>query len=291
MQIYFTIFLVITLFFNLFCQTSINLVVFSCDRPLQLQAFLHSWYHNVSGCQKIAIVYRCTSDIFEMGYNKVKSQFPQIIYLQQNTYEDFKPLTQKAIDFDHEKYVMFAVDDIIVTRPINCNEIIANLETYHAQGFYLRLGKNITQCYTESRKTGKPPLAKICSKIYRWKFHLGTGDWNYPYTLDMTVYSKNIIKRLFEFDFDSPNTMESAWAEAAPTKYFGLCYKYSCIVNCPLNIVQTDYPGNRHNNFYTPENLLKLFLGGYELNINPLQNIKNKSPHIEYQPTFIKSNR
>lgn len=288
MQSYLKIMVVALLSVNFVFASSVNLVVFSCDRPLQLQSFLHSFYRNVQGCKRVSVIYRCTALPFVKGYNKVQSQFPQVHYLQQNSPEEFKKLTETAIDFDQEKYVVFAVDDMVVTRPVNFDEITVLLPANDVQGFYLRLGKNITACYMELRRTGRPQLTKVADGVYRWILKAGEGDWNYPYTLDMAVYPKSLIKSLFRMDFNSPNTMEMAWSEMDSSKPAGLCYKYSCVVNCPLNRVQTDSPGNRNSNSHTTEHLLKLFLDGSELDINPLQFIKNKAPHIDYQPKFKK---
>lgn len=269
---------------------SINLVVFSYNRPLQLYAFLESFEYNVRGCARISVIYKTTSQDFDRGYKRVKQRFRDVKYYHQTAKarSNFKPLTLKAIDFDKEEFIIFAVDDIIVTRPINCCEITKILKNRACNGFYLRLGANITTCYTENKVTGIPPFKKILPGVLKWRFQHGTGDWDYPHTLDMTIYRKKELRDLFmSLDFDTPNTLEYDWACEFPAHPFGLCYEQTCIINCPLNIIQTDFPDNRNSNEYTVKELLELFLAGYKLDISPLQHIHNNAPHMDYKPTFI----
>lgn len=277
-------------FLNVLDAASLNLVVFSYNRPLQLYAFLESFTLNTQGCEKISVVYKSSSPEFEEGYNLVKQDFPHVEFLKEahNSKTSFKLLTLKAINFDKEKHIIFAVDDIIVTRPINFNEISNILDTIPAEGFYLRLGTHITECYSENKITGVPYAQDCSPHMIRWRFEQGHGDWAYPHTVDMTVYRKHELKELFlKMPFNNPNTLEGLWSMHPPLHKTGLCYTHAALVNCPLNRVQRTY-NNRHSNECSPEELLELFLNGCKLDIKPLQNILNKAPHMDYTPTFIR---
>lgn len=268
---------------------SLNLVVFSYNRPLQLYAFLESFYLNTKGCQRVSVIYKADTPEFKSGYELVKQQFQQVEFLKQSKKKkfDFKPLTLKATGFGKEEYIIFAVDDIIVTRPIDFDEITLALENVYSNGFYLRLGAHITECYSENRVTGTPPFKEIEPGFFVWKFAEGKGDWAYPHTVDMTVYRKKDLQETFlKLAFNNPNTLEGNWASCKPLSSKGLCYHEACIVNCPLNIVQNVW-NNRHSAECSPEELLAIFLQGYKMDIAPLQNIANKAPHMDYKPTFI----
>ncbi len=283
------LFLAIAFFLSSLYGASLNLVVFSYDRPLQLYAFLESFELNTQGCERISVIYKTSTEQFDHGYELVKEQFPQIEFSKQSPQNktDFKPLTLKAIGFNKEKYCIFAVDDIIVTRPINFDEITETLDIVPSNGFYLRLGSHINECYSENRVTGTPSLNEIFPGILRWHFKDCSGDWGYPHTVDMTVYAKEQLKELFiQMAFTNPNTLEGNWACHGPRHKTGFCYANAAIVNCPLNIVQTTWK-NRHSNECSPEELLEMFLQGYKLDIMPLQNIFNRAPHMDYKPTFI----
>lgn len=268
---------------------SLNLVVFSKNRAHQVHSFLESFFLNTTGCQRVSVIYRAETKEHNDGYKIVKNAFPQVDFIKQKSTSDFKELTLKAIAFDQEEYVIFAVDDIIVTRKVDFDEVIQFLQIHDTEGFYLRMGEHITECYSENRYTGIPPLEEVAPGILSWHFKEGKGDWGYPHTVDMTVYRKKDLKKIFlALPFNNPNTLEGNWACVAPKSPVGLCYKHAALVNCPLNIVQTACK-NRHSNECTPDELLELFLAGYVMDITPLQNIINNAPHMDYKPTFIRS--
>ena len=60
-----------------------DLVVFSFDRPLQLYAFLESAEKFVKGLGQISVIYRCSGDQFQQGYDKVQKCFKQVKFLAQ----------------------------------------------------------------------------------------------------------------------------------------------------------------------------------------------------------------
>ncbi len=284
--------LLVLLFIGLYSEASINLVVFSYNRPLQLYAFLESFVKNVKGCDRITVVYRSSNDAYMQAYDAVKTDFPFIDFYKQseNPKSDFKMLTLKAIDFNQEEYVVFAVDDIIVTDPVDLNNCVSALENEKAYAFYLRLGKNIIECYMGRFRSGIPELIECESGVYAWKIKDGKGDWGYPHTVDMAVYRKKDIKKFFLRSFyTSPNILEGNWASAVTQEInnsFGLCFKKSCMVNCPLNIIQDVWVNNRNSNSYSVQELLELFNNNLKLDIAPLQNCNNSAPHMDYQPTF-----
>ena len=65
----------------------------------------------------------------------------------------------------------------------------------------------------------------------------------------------------------------------------GACYETTKMVNLPLNRVNPS--GNRHMNSISAQELLNLFLTGKKMDILPLRTIKNKSAHMEYEPTYV----
>ena len=186
-------------------------------------------------------------------------------------------------------YIVFAVDDIIVKDFIDFNHCITMLEQTKAYGFYLRLGKNLTECYSMNALQKVPPFLFEKNGICTWCFDEGEFDWGYPHTVDMTVYRRaDIMQSLMDLPFTSPNTLEGAWS-AQPNfdwKRIGLCYECSKIVNIPLNRVQHEALNN-HMNLYTTDELLEKFQFGLKIDIKPLFNISNKAAHFEYEPIFI----
>ena len=282
---------------HILCGAQADLIVFSYDRPLQLYAFLESLEKKVTGIQTTMVIYRTSDQSYLKAYNIVQKTFPSVSFTKQGSQpkKDFKPLTVKTLCETPNDYILFAVDDIIVTDFIDINECINALEQTQAYGFYLRLGTNITESYgSNGPLKKKPPLKMVKLKmvkddIYTWQFVGNCSNWEYPNTVDMTLYrKKNIVPVLTGLNYSSPNTLESSWAAKGITvqNKLGLCYAQSKIVNIPLNRVQNDYK-NKHMNAFSPKELLEIFNKKLKIDIQLFEKISNKSPHMEYEPQFI----
>ncbi len=282
-------------FLNTYCidhylTKKADLVIFSFNRPLQLYALLESVQRYVTGLGNIHVIYRAIEESCCHAYDAVKKDFKQVVFVQQgsNPYQDFKPLTLQAVFSSQNEHIMFAVDDIIVKDFINVTSDIALLEETQAYGFYYRLGKNLSYCYTMQREQAVPPLQEVVNGVYAWKFGQGQHDWGYPNTVDMTLYRKEDIKNFFETAvYEAPNLLEGRWCVYAHqvSNRWGLCHELSKIVNLPLNRVQNFY--NNVHMGVDPQYLLDEFIAGKKIDINPLFRILNKSAHQEYALTFL----
>lgn len=267
-----------------------DMVIFSYDRPLQLYALLESVEKYMQGIGEIVVIYRASGDQYLDAYALVGNSFPRIRLVVQgeNPREDFKPLTIDAVFNTPSQYVIFAVDDIVMTDHVDLSKCIMLLEHTNAYGFYLRMGGNLNYCYTMNQPQKVPGLGWITGDVLGWTFSHAECDWAYPNTVDMTVYRKEDIEPFFRnLDYKGPNTLEGNWASyAGPIMHrIGLCFHNSKIVNLPLNRVQNEWH-NRSMEISAAE-LLQKFQEGLKLDIAPLFQIRNRSAHMEYQPTFI----
>ncbi len=269
---------------------NIDLIVYSKDRPLQLLSFLESLGKYATGVNKVFVVY-ASSDAYEPGYKEVFEKFNGLtIYRQNNNLHgtDFKQINLDIINQMVSNYVAFAVDDIVVKDRFDFAECAKYLRHTDAYGFYLRLGDHVDYCYTENRYQGVPHLIPVSESMGAWRFSSGQADWNYPNCLDMTVYKKaTAISAITNLNYRAPNSMEGTWAGRADHNKIGLCYYDSKIVNLPLNLVNTEITGNRHMHSYSVAQLYDLFRRGFKMDINKLEKIKNRSAHMEYEPSFI----
>jgi glycosyltransferase involved in cell wall biosynthesis len=277
--------------FDKFKLAKADLVIFSFDRPLQLYALLESIELYVKGIHSISIIYRTSNDRYERAYQDVQTTFSDARFLKQQDISDFKTLTLKAINSTPMEHILFAVDDNLVKDDVNLSECIEWLERTQAYGFYLKLGSHLNYCYTMDRPQKVPANIQIKENIRAWQFEFSEADWNYPNTVDMTLYRKKDLFSLFgSFNYTNPNWLEWRWASwwvnhKSPTSV-GLFYENSKILNVPLNRVQTDIL-NRTMNLYSQEELLEKFEQGLKVDIQPLYQIKNQAVHVEYEPTFI----
>ena len=161
------LFFLITILFSLKAQ--VDLIVFSFDRALQLYAFLESIEKHVKGLGKISIIYRCSNDDHALSYLKVIKKFSNLdikaIKQSEKPKEDFKNILINEFCTGQSKYILMAVDDIIVTDYIDltkCKNIFfkANEKHKNILGFYLRLGRNIVLDYF-GNKSKLPKITKF----------------------------------------------------------------------------------------------------------------------------------
>ena len=277
-------------------DATVDMIVFSYHRPLQLYALLESTQVFIKNLNRISVVYRADTDTYENGYKIVKDRFSHVRFIQQSRepYKDFKPLLMNLLD-NSKPYCLFAVDDIIVKEHVDIELCAILLEKTNAYGFYLRLGKHVDICYSENKFQGIPPLTQVTDTTYSWCFNHGKYDWHYPHTVDMTLYrTQSIIEKIKNLQFCSPNSLEGLWASVNISSVFhkkGLCFNRSKIVNIPINVVQRDWgnylQGNRNMHSYNSEQLLTFFIQGFKIDTSKLINIENHSAHIEYISTFI----
>lgn len=273
-----------------------DILVFSYDRPLQLYSYLESLQQYCRGISSVSVIYRASSAMYARAYSLVAKDFSHVIFKEQlvtentNNFRELTLETLRALDSD---YIIFAVDDIIVKDFTDLHECIYYLEQTGAYGFYLRLGTHLYECYPHCKlglsscRQSVPAYKHTTDTIISWDFTTGSGDWNYPNTLDMTVYKKSVIYPvLAQLAFHSPNTLEEHWAQRFTSNTQGLCYVTSKILNIPLNKVQ-EYLDNPHMNLYTTQELLQFFLQGLKIDRAPLHKFNNKAAHTEYAPRFI----
>jgi len=284
------IFLGIMLCSSTLAAEKVDMIVFSYDRPMQLFSCLESAEKYFSGVNEIHVVYRTSNQAYDSAYTIVWKRFPYVKTHRQggNPKADFQPLVLEAFYSSPCPYVMFAVDDIIVTDYVDLGSCIDAMEVYKAWGFFLRLGKNITYSYSYNHTIPIPAGKNLPNNLFLWQFPKGVSNWGYPNSLDMTLYRKKSLKKFFEKEIvPNPNQFEAIWDRKYKSdKEKGLCFTQSKIVNIPLNIVNTVFR-NRNSNIFTPLELLAKFQAGLKIDISQFYKIENRSPQEEATPRFI----
>lgn len=269
-----------------------DLIAFSFDRPMQLYALLESLEYYVTGIQDIYVICRASNDCYRNAFERVSEMFSHVIFVWQgeNPKADFKQLVMHCFNKCACNYILFAVDDNIVTDFIDVGECISCLQKANGYGFYLSLGFHLTECYSHNSCRQAVPVRQHIEKdIYAWTFRDGELEWQYPHTVDMTLYKKSDVESFMRLlPYNSPNTFEAQWASRGGSIFYriGLCYEHTRVINIPLNRVQFDNL-NRHMDCFSSEELLELFEQGAKIDIKPLFKIDNQSRHMPYKPAFV----
>ncbi len=269
-----------------------DLVAFSYNRPMQLYAFLESVEKRVKGVRKVCVIYRDDPE-FSEGYEEVKRAFSNVTFFRQpaeNPKAHFKPLVMEAVFGKFGKgsnYIIFAVDDLIITDEIDLEKDIVNMQETGAYGVFYRLGEHLDYCYMVDKSQKVPHLLKINNGMNAWQFQSGEWDWNYPNALDLTLYNKKEIQKdLEKLKFTYPNDFESGWSKLADASKMGICYERAKMVNIPMNVTsQTQNPRNLQT--FSAEELNLMFSAGLKIDIAPIYHITPRSAHEDIKPQFI----
>ena len=268
-----------------------DIVIFSYDKPMQLFACLESIKKHVSQVGNISVIFQCSEEKFEKGYEELQKEFPKITWKKQSVIseQDFKFLfLNKALyEKNFADYILFCSDDIVVKDKIFLKKDIKILEQTNSHAFFYSLGKHVNYCYSKDVIQDIPTHVRIGENILAWQYKRGKFDWQYPHNFDMTLYRKKDVKNLLEkLDFSDTKTLKENWGKLVDMKAIGLCHAKSKGVNISLNLKKN--LKNKQNNISFTENLLNLWDEGYKIDIDSLYKIKNKSTRIKFQPKMIK---
>jgi hypothetical protein len=178
------------------------------------------------------------------------------------------------------------VDDIVVKDHVDLRQCTDFLQRTQAYAFYLRFGRHIDYCYMAKSPQRVPDPIPVAPELYAWPLQTGEFDWGFSNNVDMTLYRKAPIISLFkEMSYQNPTSLEVAWSAKKPPSPIGLYFARSKIVNIPMNVL--DNTGTPHMNFLSAEELLVKFNEGLKIDIDPLYQIDNNSPHFEFVPEFV----
>lgn len=258
----------------------ITFIVFSKDRALQLDGLLQSILHHVFGSYSIKVIYSTSSDSHRNAYNEVADRIKHSNRIEWTEEKDFRTNLIEALDAVETESVCFLVDDIVFIRPVHLDTISQQFKD--AGILSLRLGRNITFCYTKQKTMQKPGLspAHDTNDLLQFSWEDGNYDWAYPLSVDGHIFPVSEIriaaKRL---DYHAPNSFERALQILTPLyqKRPGFCFESPRILNIPFNRVQ-----NENNNIcgeVTPEELLNIWNDGGRLDYRALENIATTSVH------------
>lgn len=272
----------------------ITSIVFSKDRPLQLDLCLKSIQKNFSDSTNTVVLHKY-SDEYQEALNTLMGEHNvRFVRQGESIYQDILDIVIKS----ENKYVCMFTDDNIVYRPANIHpSAYANIfAAPEVACISLRLGHNINTRYHHGRK-----FDDICDKfqeihdfvfIPRTSYVYGSY-WSYSHSVDGHIFRKQDIVHMFnEIEYlnrvlhykQTPNEVESQmqkfWTQSGQ---FMVSLKHSIVVNSPNNRVSDTHTENfSGENFnYEPEFLLGKYLSGKRIDLDVLDFSSIVCPHQE----------
>jgi hypothetical protein len=258
-------------------------VVFSKDRPLQLDATLASLLLRCKDPERMEVnVLYTTSSAYQEGlYGQLRLEYPGVIFRRERHFRgDVLALVAGA------GFVAFVVDDALFVREFSLGTVIEQLEANDAAiGFSLRLGTNTTYCYPMDAQQDLPEFTTVRPGVLAYRWPGASHDFGYPFDLSSSVYRTADIEPLLRrIPFSNPNLMEGRLAERAPAsgqrQPVLLCFERSVAFCIPANMVQTvakNRAGARAAE--SPEALAATFERGCRIDLASYDDFPNTACH------------
>jgi hypothetical protein len=169
----------------------ISNIVFTKNRPLQLDAYLESLYRYFpSALIQTYIIYK--AELFEKQYDQLFGKYPNCIVIREsNFHSDFLKLLSQI----STKYILFGIDDVVYFDSVGFDIIDEAFAKYTKDifGFSLRFSK-------ENTKDGNDPISETAiagQTVYTLNWTQGrTPTTRYPFELCATVYPTALVKRV-----------------------------------------------------------------------------------------------
>jgi hypothetical protein len=293
----------------------ISNIVFTKNRPLQLEAYLQSLYRYFPlELIQTYILYKV--ELFDKEYGQVFANYPDSIVMEEGEFfTDFV----KLLDQVGTEYVLFGVDDVVYFDSVDFAVIEECFERFSEDifGFSLRFGY-------DRLKDGRDPLAETAvagQTTHRIDWTQGqTPNTRYPFELCATVYRTALVKevlsnamnnnplvrRLFSPSntlirglrkvistrrilksfgyFYSPNTLESwtcRWCQNHSSQLPRFLYfQKQCAAAIQVNMVNTSTGGEAHGESdLSVEELNRRYKQGFRVDIDFVRQNRPKETH------------
>lgn len=255
----------------------VTTIIFSKDRPLQLQELLEGLEtHGKDLLADCVVLYRVSSPEMADAYqtlerNALGRKLCWCMDTDQGTGCDVLRILQGN---RHCRYVAFFVDDCVCVRELQVSRAVQALEiNSDTLGFSFRLGLDIA----------KAPMSQIRSltgsgmiQLVNWANSPAGTDWSYPLELSSSIYRNAEIQQLLTSagehlsEIDCPNRLEAFLhnrrsIHSSRTPWLAFAQLSSCYC-LPLNLVQTAWRNAcSQDPNHSVANLFQAFLQGKRL--------------------------
>jgi hypothetical protein len=262
-------------------------IIFSKNRPLQLDGCLKSFYNLCSDYKNIDVnvLYKVDDERFHNVYQTCSLENPTVDFVNET---DFRNNVQQLAE--KYKYVLFLTDDNLFTHQFSIKEIEKLLsENDRILGFSLRLGLNTTYCYPVGKEQKIPAHRVVNTKILLWNWVNAELDFGYPIELSSSAYRvKNIQPILSNCNYHNPNELE--YIADFCKKYLQISYPYMACYDQSVafcNPVNKVNPDNKNRSGlkeqYSIDSLLTIYEMCGRININKFNGFISKGAHQEVE--------
>lgn len=262
-------------------------IVFSKDRVMQLNAFIESYLEKVNNYGPLYVLYK-SSEKHKNSYENLKKLYleKEIFFIEE---KDFRRQLLDIISQNKKDKIAFYVDDMVFVRNIDYKDLDrVDCKTHIVA---LSRGKNLNYSTVLLKKLELPDFTpKDPFLEFSWNQFNYLSDWTYPTGVSGYLFDRLEILNILELtEFKAPNSLECAICSVMPSFILrkGLCYPFIACACIPANIVQNECE-NPSLNYFSTEQLLKLWEDGMKIDLKPLYACSDTVKILNQKYTFVK---
>ncbi len=264
---------------------AVDVLILSKDRACQLDGLLRTMRAFLTIPHRKYVLYKTSNLAFERGYDMLRRWNPEVEFIDEaQTFRQCYLDLVARIAAGPGRYWMPVMDDMIFTRTFTAQPLIDLLDTDEdVLAISLRLGENITYCYTRNAPTTPPDF----SNGHRWEWRTASpGYWNYPMSVDANIYrTAEMAEYIPTLQFGKAEVIEARMAGVPLNRPHMLCEPTPSVLNLAINRVQHTFK-NRHGTI-TPEALNGAFLAGFAMDVRPLLGRTFNACHVEVELSLV----
>jgi hypothetical protein len=187
---------------------SINVIIFSKDRAMQLDALLQT-IKKYTPFVDLNVIYTYSSEEFYKGYETLKKDYPNVNFQKESI---FKNDILNILNGAASKYMCFFSDDDLffgkMKFPINLSGSGSFELPDDVMCFSSRLGENCVYCFNFNKK--QQYKGEIVGDYLSWNWTEGEWDFGYPMSIDGHIFRTGDIKNLLSsIEFKDPFQLEN----------------------------------------------------------------------------------
>lgn len=277
-------------------------VIFSKDRPAQLDLLLRSWSEQAAEWPQFAVSVLCksTDPEFERGYDIVRQAFPSVFFQPEDAARSFKAHVLALIERQERELFHFLADELVFIRGYRTTDEPFQLlrRRPDVAAVALRMSPRITFAQPINLRTPPPPLHDNVWSVAqrpRWLervtrlagIHSARGDWRLQINVDGNVLRYPHLLSHFRNlpEIRNLNHLETVFLQNPLPQPHLVCYPESRLINLALNRVDphSTYPFAGH----TATEFNRRFLAGERLSYKGLVGLRHNACHIIVEPDWF----
>ncbi len=192
-------------------QKLITNIVFTKNRPLQLEAYLESLYRYFPA-EKIQTYVIYKVEFFSEEYESLFKKYPDCRVVRES---NFHTDCLNVINQVNTKYILFGIDDVVFFDSVDFEVIDRAFDSYGDDifGFSLRFGKD----YIKTCGDLINEITVIDQQIYSIDWPQGrTSSTRYPFELCATVYPAELVKKIISGTMNNNPMIKKIFSPDAP---------------------------------------------------------------------------